>query len=150
MKIVSLRSLASLFAFLLLGLSASASEVTWLTDYDQAVSKAKAEKHPILVDFTGSDWCPVCAQMEKDVLSLPQFEAYAKKNLVLLRLDFPVGRPLPQKLQDQNNALQARYGVEGFPTFLVIDPTGKVLQHYVGYLPGGPAAFIAMVNGQKS
>ena len=150
MKIVSLRSFASLFAFLLLGLSASASEVTWLTDYDQAVSKAKAEKHPILVDFTGSDWCPVCAQMEKDVLSQPQFEDYAKKNLVLLRLDFPVSKPLPQKQQDQNNALQQRYGVEAFPTFLVIDPSGKVIQAYSGYVPGGPSGFIAMIQGQKS
>jgi len=150
MKIVSLRPFACLFAFLLVGLTASAADVTWLTDYNQALQTAKAQNRNVLMDFTGSDWCPYCIQMEKEVLSQPQFEDYASKNLVLLLVDFPQSKQLPQKVQDQNNMLQQRYGVEGFPTFLLVDPSGKVLQQYVGYLPGGPAAFIAMLQGKKS
>jgi thioredoxin-related protein len=148
MKIV--RPFSCLVAFLLLALTASASDAPWLTDYNQAVQTAKTEKRPVLMDFTGSDWCPYCIQMDKEVLSQPQFLEYASKNLVLLLVDFPQTKQLPQKVQDQNNMLQQRYAVEGMPTFLLIDPSGKVLQQYIGYLPGGPAAFIAMLHGKKS
>ena len=102
------------------------------------------------MDFTGSDWCPYCIQMDKEVLTQPEFLDYASKNLVLLVVDFPQARQLPQKVQDQNNMLQQRYAVEGMPTFLLIDPSGKVLRQYMGYLPGGPSAFIAMLQGKKS
>jgi thioredoxin-related protein len=149
MKIV--RSLACVFAFLLPVLAASAADDAWLTDYAQALQTAKAEKRAVFMDFTGSDWCPVCIQMEKEVFSQPQFLDYAKKNLVLLQVDFPLRKPLPQKLQDQNNMLDDRYGVNGMlPTFVLIDPSGKVLAKYLGYIPGGPTAFIAMLEGKKS
>jgi thioredoxin-related protein len=150
MKNFSFRPFACLLVFLMLGLAARASDAQWLDNYDKAVSMAKEQHHNILMNFTGSDWCPYCIQMDKEVLNQPQFEDYAKKNLVLLTVDFPQSKQLPQKLQDQNNMLQQRYSIEGFPTFLLIDPSGKVLQQYVGYLPGGPAAFIAMLQGQKS
>jgi thioredoxin-related protein len=150
MKIASLRPFACLFALLLCGFSASASDAKWFTDYDKAVETAKAEHRNILMNFTGSDWCPYCIQMDKEVLNTQQFEDYAGKNLVLMTVDFPQTKQLPQKVQDQNNDLQQRYAVEGMPTFLLIDPTGKVLQQYTGYLPGGPAAFIAMLQGKKS
>jgi protein disulfide-isomerase len=88
--------------------------------------------------------------MDKEVLSTPEFAKYAQKNLVLLLVDFPQSKPIPQKVQTQNNALQQQYGIEGFPTFLVVDPSGKVLQKQVGYLPGGPSAFIAWLQGGKS
>jgi thioredoxin-related protein len=143
------RSLLCLVAFLLPVLAASASEATWLTDYDQALQAAKTENRPVLMDFTGSDWCPVCIQMEKEVLSQPQFQDYAKQKLVMLQVDFPVRKALPQKLQDQNSSLNDRYGVNGMlPTFVLIDPSGKVLQKHLGYLAGGPAAFIAMLEGK--
>jgi len=148
MKIV--RSLVCLLALMLPVLAASAADAPWLTDYNLAVQTAKTQKRPVLMDFTGSDWCPYCIQMDKEVLSQPQFLEYASKNLVLLLVDFPQTKQLPQKVQDQNNMLQQRYAVEGMPTFLLIDPSGKVLQQYIGYLPGGPAAFIAMLHGKKS
>jgi len=148
MKIV--RSLVCLLALMLPVLAASAADAPWLTDYNLAVQTAKTQKRPVLMDFTGSDWCPYCIQMDKEVLTQPEFLDYASKNLVLLVVDFPQARQLPQKVQDQNNMLQQRYAVEGMPTFLLIDPSGKVLRQYMGYLPGGPSAFIAMLQGKKS
>ena len=34
-----------------------------------ALAKAKAEKKNVLVEFTGSDWCPPCIAMRKNVFS---------------------------------------------------------------------------------
>ena len=151
MKISARHSLLWVVAALFLGaFQAGAAEAHWLTDYDKAVAQAKATHRPLLMDFTGSDWCPFCIQMEKDVFTKSQFTEYADKNVVLLRLDFPQGHQLPAKLQDQNNTLQEKYGVEGMPTFILIDESGKVLASHVGYLDGGPAAFIDFLQGKKS
>ena len=121
-----------------------------LRDYNQALEQAKAENRNILLDFTGSDWCPVCIQMEKEVFAKPQFNEYAARKLVLLRLDFPVSTKLPQPLQDQNDRLQEKYGVEGmFPTYILTDPKGRVLLRHVGIVEGGPAGFIAMIESGK-
>jgi thioredoxin-related protein len=64
-------------------------------------------------------------------------------------VDFPRNNQLSQKIQDQNAELQHTYGTEGFPTFIVIDQNGKVLGKQIGYLQGGPKAFIAKLESMK-
>jgi thioredoxin-related protein len=150
MKISLPRSLAAMAALLLLGIPrAGAQDAHWLTDYNQAVNQAKTDNKNVLMDFTGSDWCPWCIRMDKEVLNTSQFKAYADKNLVLLLVDFPQSKQLPQKVQDQNNDLQKKYDAEGFPTFILIDKDGNVLGKQVGYLDGGPTAFIAKIDSMK-
>ena len=41
----------------------------WTTDLDEAFKKAKSENKSVLVEFTGSDWCPPCIAMRKNVFS---------------------------------------------------------------------------------
>jgi len=137
-------------AFLLLGcFRAAAADTPWLTDYTQALQQAKTENRNVLLNFTGSDWCPVCIQMEKEVFNTPQFKDYAAKNLVLLKLDFPVSKPIPPKLKEQNDHLVDAYGVgDLFPVFILADPSGKVLIRHVGHVDGGPSGFIALLQGK--
>ena len=154
MKISLPRSLvpaiALAFAVLLLGVAgARAQEGHWLDDYQKAVDTAKTGNKNILLDFTGSDWCPWCIKMDKEVLGTKEFQDYADKNLVLMVVDFPQTKQLPQKVQDQNSNLQEKYAVQGFPTFVLVDKDGKVLGQQVGYLDGGPSAFIALLSGMK-
>jgi len=139
-----------IIALLMLGcLAVRADDAQWLTDYKAALNEAKSTNKPLLIDFTGSDWCPWCIKMDKEVLNTSQFKDYAGKNLILVLADFPQSKPLPQKLQDQNNQLQQQYAVDGFPTFILVDKGGNVLGKQVGYLAGGPTAFIAAINGMK-
>jgi thioredoxin-related protein len=150
MKISLPHPIVWIIAVLSLGVvRAGAQEAHWLSDYSQAVGQAKAENKNILMDFTGSDWCPWCIRMDKEVLNTSQFKAYADKNLVLLLVDFPQTKQLPQKVQDQNSDLQKKYGADGFPTFILIDKNGNVLGKQEGYLEGGPSAFIAKVDSMK-
>ncbi len=62
---------------------------TWTTDYKRAQEEAKASHKLLLLDFTGSDWCGFCIQLDKAILQQPQFRDYASKNLVLMEVDFP-------------------------------------------------------------
>ena len=150
MKTCLPRSLAWIIALLLLGLvGAGAQEARWLSDFNKAAEQAKTENKKLLLDFTGSDWCPWCIRMDKEVLNTREFKDYADKNLVLMLVDFPQGRQLPQKVQDQNNDLQKKFGASGYPTFILLDKNGAVLGQQVGYLEGGPSAFIAKLDSLK-
>ena len=65
-----------------------AADLTWLTDLPKAQAEAKTENKLVLIDFTGSDWCPWCIKLDKETLSQPEFADYAAKNLVLVKVDF--------------------------------------------------------------
>jgi thiol:disulfide interchange protein len=67
--------------------SARAQQSSWSSNYAKAAAQAKTENKPILLDFTGSDWCRWCMKMKKEALDTPQFGAYAKQNLVLMTVD---------------------------------------------------------------
>lgn len=129
-------------------LQASAADGEWLTDLSKAQAKAKAEKKLVLMDFTGSDWCGWCIRLNKEVFSQPEFIDYAKKNLVLLEVDFPNKKPQTEELKKANEALSKKYKIKGYPTIIVLDGDGKQIGK-LDYQPGGPKAFIASLEKLK-
>jgi len=122
--------------------SAAARNVfKWETDFDVAKQRARDEKKPILLDFTGSDWCGWCMKLKKEVFDTPQFREYAKGKLVLVEVDFPQAKRLSKALKEQNEKLAQVYGIHGYPTITLLDPQGvKVAE--TGYHEGGPAKYI--------
>ena len=129
----------------------ASAEVDWLTDFDAAKAKAKSDHKLVLLDFTGSDWCGYCIQLDRAILSKPEFKQYADKNLILAEIDFP-RRGGPKwnaqsiELKKQNEQLGAKYQIEGFPTLVVLNGDGKTVWRYDGYYPGGVAAFLAELD----
>ena len=115
----------------------------WFADYDEAVKIAVAEKKDLLVDFTGSDWCGWCKKLDAEVFKHEAFYAEAEKSYVLVKLDFPrdpeVKALVPNP--DRNRELSERYGIEGFPTILLMNSEGVVFGQ-TGYQPGGPEAYV--------
>ncbi len=94
----------------------------WTTDLDKAFEKAKAEKKSVLVEFTGSDWCPPCIAMRKNVFSTKEFVTAASKKYILVELDFPKGDPA---VAEKNQPFAEKYKIEGFPTVILFTPEGK-------------------------
>lgn len=121
-------------------------ETEWLTDYEAAVEASRESERPILVNFTGSDWCPPCIRMKSDVFSKEAFREYANENLVLLELDFPRNEPQEPELEEQNLQLAQNFGIQVFPTYLVVDGEGEEVARTEGYVPGGPEAFIGWIE----
>lgn len=142
------RVLLGLAAIGLLGLSSASAKPGWLTDLKQAQADARSNKKLLLLDFTGSDWCGWCIRLDKEVFSKPEFKEYASKNLVLLEIDFPKGKQLASVERMQNQELATRYGIQGFPTIVVLDSEGKKVGE-LGYTPGGPSAFIAELESLR-
>jgi thioredoxin-related protein len=126
---------------LLLGLGSARADATWLTDFQKAQAEAKEGHKLILLEFTGSDWCIWCIRLEAEVFSQPEFADFAKKNLVLVRADFPRAKPLSAEVRKQNQELAQRYEIGGFPTIVVLNGEGKQVG-LLGYVPGGPGPFL--------
>ncbi len=125
----------------------AATGAVWTTNYNAAVAQAKREHKKILLNFTGSDWCGWCQKLDEEVYSTPQFAKYADANLVLVTLDFPHNTQLGEELQKQNDALEQKYQIHGFPTTELLDENEHTLLEIVGYIEGGPQVFIAKLNG---
>ena len=90
--------------------------LTWYTDVKKADAISKSSGKPIFAFFTGSDWCGWCMKLQKDVFSKQAFIDWAKKNVVLLELDFPRKKQLPPELAQQNSGLQQALQIRGYPT----------------------------------
>jgi thioredoxin-related protein len=130
------------------GLTASLAlaDSDWQTDYKKAQQEAKTNNKLLLLDFTGSDWCGYCILLDREILSRPQFKDYAKKNLVLLEIDFPRRKTQATETKKQNQELAHQYQIEGFPTIVVLNGEGKTVWRYDGYFTDGPEAFIAALE----
>ena len=130
-----------------------AQELKWETDINKAISASNKTKKPMLLFFTGSDWCGWCIRLQKEVLKTPEFAAWAKKNVVLVELDYPRSKPQTDAIKNQNNGLQQTFGIQGFPT--IYFATAKVKggkPSYTGigstgYVAGGPKAWLEVANG---
>jgi protein disulfide-isomerase len=125
-------------------------DAVWGTDYAAALDQARLEKKLVLLNFTGSDWCGWCRRLEADVFAKPEFKAYAAQRLVLVKVDFPQKKRLPEAEVAQNARLKRQYGIQGYPTIIVVDPTGRKVAELKGYVRGGPTAVIAAIEKQRA
>ncbi|MBC7748467.1 MAG: thioredoxin family protein [Methylotenera sp.] len=133
--------------------AAEAQELVWETNVTKAMAISTETKKPLLLFFTGSDWCGWCIRLQKEVLKTPEFAAWAKENVVLVELDYPRKAPQTDDIKKQNNELQMAFGIQGFPTIILANATtkeGKVNFEGIGttgYVAGGPSAWLAVANG---
>lgn len=125
--------------------TASATTLSWLTNADAAFAAADADDKLVLMDFTGSDWCPPCEVLEAEVFSSAAFAELVDEKFVLLTLDFPRRKTLSEELQQQNAAMAERYEIQAFPTIVVADSEGNELGRTEGYMPGQPDAWLAQI-----
>ena len=111
----------------------------WLIDFEEAKQTAENENKDLLIEFTGSDWCPPCKQLYANVISNDIFKQQAPEHFTLLLLDNPRDKShQSEEEQAQYRRLAAEYQVRGVPTILLCDTEGVPYASMVGY--GGTAA----------
>jgi protein disulfide-isomerase len=127
----------SFFSLLILGFvwitysafngASSNPHIEWLTNYDEAVKQSKATSKPIVLFFTGSDWCTWCNKLEIEILDTPEFIKVASDKFIFVKLDFPMNKAQAPAIAEQNQKLQAKYEVRGYPTLILIDQNGEIM-----------------------
>ena len=138
-KILSLLLLAPLAAL-------AAQKGDWHTDFSAAMDKAEAENKLVMIEFHGSDWCPPCIQLNEQVLGTEAFLDFAEASLVLVDADFPRKKELSEEQQKHNRELGRRFGLQYFPTIVLVDTEGEVLEKMVGYPEEGLQGFLASLK----
>jgi len=118
-------------------------------DLNAAITRARTDNKIVLLDFTGSDWCPPCKELQKEVFSQPDFQAYAATNLIFLVVDFPTGFHLPPDTSATNDLLSQKFDIQGFPTLVALNGEGKQIWQHVGFMEGGPKALISALDAAK-
>lgn len=103
-------------------------KIEWQSSFKEALSKAKSEKKPILIYFTGSDWCGPCKTLKSKLFDTEKFKDFSDKKMVLYKADFPKNKDLvaPDN-RVINEQLSSRYAQSSFPTMIVINDKGEVL-----------------------
>jgi thiol-disulfide isomerase/thioredoxin len=100
----------------------------WTQDYDAALAVAKEHGLPVMLKFTGSDWCGWCKLMEANVFTTKEFANWADGRVMLVTIDFPrFSDTVPKEYKDRNERLASENGIGGFPTYVVKGSDGKVL-----------------------
>ena len=155
-KIFKMKNLTlSLLFVSFISLSFSQEKLIWHEDLKEAVAVSQKENKPLMLFFTGSDWCGWCVRLQKEVFFKPEFTKWANENVVLVELDFPRKKAQSKELKSQNAQLQQQFQVRGYPTIWFVkadtNSSGQVNLGQLGktgYVKGGPAAWISSANQQ--
>lgn len=117
----------------------------WTADLDKALAQAKKDNLAVLVEFTGSDWCPPCIMMRQNVFSKKEFVKKASKDFVLVELDFPKG---DKALSEKNQPFAEKYKIDGFPTIVLLDSGGQEFSRFYASEYPSIDAFVAHISKQ--
>jgi thioredoxin-related protein len=141
-KILTMNKLIFFFAVLMLQTininAQDSNDLNWIDDFKTAKKIASKEHKPILIFFTGSDWCSLCKMIEKDFFASKKFLNIAKNDLVLYKADFPRRTDIvSEKQKETNENLSKKYSKTRskrvYPTIVMINAKGKELDFIESY-----------------
>ena len=110
------------------------SESIWMQDFSNAEKLTRSTEKPMLIFFTGSDWCGPCKMLVSDIFESDRFKEEIKEEFILYEADFPRNKDLISDSQRSDNyKLKNKYTVSSYPTIVVINNKRKVLGRMKGY-----------------
>jgi thiol:disulfide interchange protein len=116
-----------------------ANQINWLRSYSEAVALSQSTSKPIAILFTGTGWCPACMRLERLVLTHPEFAQAVGQKFVFLKAEFP-DYSESAVMASPYKPLLDRYGINQFPTIVVVNANGQQL-YTVNYREGGPQVY---------
>ena len=114
---------------------AARGQIVWQRDLRRAVEIAKSDDKLIVADVY-TDWCGWCKKMDKTIYSDPTIVALSKQHVFV---------KLNAEDRDQGQSFAEQMGVNGYPTTIILDSQGRVLNVAEGYI-ASPQAFVEFVE----
>ena len=124
-----------IFSILLLfSITGFSQDLNWETDFSVAKQRASYENKPILMYFTGSDWCSPCKQLKVDFFDSQKFIDKAN-SFILLKVDLPFRQDIiSDEQRKKNKALSKKYNhSDSFPNIVGLNSRGKVVNNISAY-----------------
>lgn len=142
--------IAHVFSISALSVSAHGVPKGWTEDVANAKKSATGDKKDLLLEFTGSDWCPPCKMLKAKVFDSTHFMAEAPKGFVLVKLDFPRDKShQTAAVIAQNTELAEQYRVAAFPTVILADAKGRPYAQWSGYGGESPEQYTKMLEDKR-
>lgn len=116
--------------------------------FSDVMDNALKENKPIVISFSGSDWCLPCMRMHKEIFDTDRFRQ-ATTGFGFYNADFPRSKKnrLAEAVRAVNDSLAARFNPEGkFPFTVVISPGGKLIHSWEGFPDSGIESFYATLQ----
>jgi thioredoxin-related protein len=138
-----------IFLIVLVFSSTNLFSQNWQFNFETAQLEAHKAHKPIILVFSGSDWCAPCIKLDKQIFQTDVFKAYTEDNVVLVKADFPRKKEnaLSEEQQNQNKALAEKYNQNGyFPYVLILNEDGAILGE-MGYEKIDPEAYVTKIKG---
>jgi thioredoxin-related protein len=112
----------------------SFTNLDWMMNIEKARKVSKKTKKPILVYFTGSDWCAPCIKLKEDFFNSKKFMDVSD-SMVLVMIDKPRRIDIiSEKQMEYNNGVIKKYNPnKSFPKMIFLNQRGKVLDELSGY-----------------
>tara|TARA_R110002051_G_scaffold104634_4_gene177451 strand:+ start:148 stop:582 length:435 start_codon:yes stop_codon:yes gene_type:complete len=135
------------FIVLLFGITCVNAQ-NWHKNYNEALEASKKNHKPIVLVFSGSDWCAPCIKLDKDIWQSEEFKKYASEHYELYKADFPRRKAnvLSDEISKENKILAEKYNDKGFfPLVVVINSENKVVGK-TGYKKVTPTEYISILN----
>lgn len=108
-----------------------ASATQWYS-YEEGMVEAGVNNKPVLIEFY-ADWCPPCVAMEENTFPDPRVVS-EMEGFVAVRVE-------------NNPDVEKNYGVEYYPTIVLLNREGKETSRYIGYL--GPEEMVDWIIGSR-
>ena len=99
--------------------------INWLSDLDEARTKAHGAGKDLLVAFMISDANDWSQRLDAEIFSRPSFANKVNKRFVCVQVDFPKTYSLPDAQRRKNTALAKNWGVRSPPTLVLADSRGR-------------------------
>jgi thioredoxin-related protein len=128
-------------------LLSNAKRGPWEESETIAKQRSVREGKPLLIWFTDSNTSPMCKALSQELFSTNDFGNWATEKLVRLRIDANVkvtdrdldlGSAEDRRIAIKNygSELKKRYKVMGYPSLILLSPSGEVIGRYRGYKRG--------------
>ena len=92
--------------------------------FEEAIQKAKTERKYIFVDVYAT-WCGPCKMLKRKTFKDKEVGDYYNKNFINIAIDGET---------KEGNYLINKYGIQGYPTLLIVDANGKLKTKQVGFV----------------
>ena len=114
-------------------------QIEWQRDLLRALEVAKADGKLVVADVY-TDWCGWCKKMDKDIYSAPAIVALSRRQVFV---------KVNAEDRGQGQSFAQQMGVKGYPTTIVLDGQGRVLNVAEGYI-ASPRSFLEFVERAKA
>ncbi|MCL4205827.1 MAG: thioredoxin family protein [Pirellulaceae bacterium] len=118
---------------LTLGPATLDASIPWMSDVGQAQQIAQQQQRLVLLHFY-ADWCGPCVRLDREVYPRPDISSAISSNFIPVKIDV-----------QRSPQIARHYGVQSFPTDIVLDPAGRVLHR--ANTPADAGKYLQILNG---